>query len=178
MSDLVVGRWGARFMGRHLPCAIGRAGFSGNKREGDGATPVGRFRLVAVWWRADRLARPKLGGRARPLNLRPIGPRLGWCDAPDDAAYNRAVRLPHRASAERMRRADRLYDIVAVTDHNAAGVPGAGSAIFLHVRRGLGRCTAGCVAFRRDHLLWILARWRGGRIVLGPDGHGRPGWTG
>ena len=152
-------------MGRHIPCAIGRAGFAGDKREGDGATPIGRFRLVAVWWRADRLARPRLGTAGLPL--RRIGPRLGWCDAPGDAAYNRAVRWPHRASAERMRRGDRLYDIVAVTDHNAAGVPGAGSAIFLHVRRGSGPRTAGCVAFRRDHLLWILSRWRGGWIVLG-----------
>jgi L,D-peptidoglycan transpeptidase YkuD (ErfK/YbiS/YcfS/YnhG family) len=78
------------------------------------------------------------------------------------------VTLPHAFSAERLRRRDRLYDVVVVTDHNAAGVPGAGSAVFLHVRRGPGRPTAGCVAFERADLLWLLARWRPeGRLARG-----------
>jgi L,D-peptidoglycan transpeptidase YkuD (ErfK/YbiS/YcfS/YnhG family) len=67
-----------------------------------------------------------------------------------------------------MRRADRLYDLVVVTSHNAARVPGAGSAVFVHLRRGLGPRTGGCVGFRRDHLLWLLARWRGGHLVIRP----------
>lgn len=66
-----------------------------------------------------------------------------------------------------MRRSDRLYDVVAVTDHNVEGRPGHGSAIFLHVWRGPGRATEGCVAFRRADLLWILAHWRhGDRFVI------------
>lgn len=153
----------ARFHGRDFPVCTGRGGFRLDKREGDGATPVGVWRLTRVFWRADRLGRP-----ATALPGQRIGPRLGWSDDPACPRYNRAVTLPRPSSAERMRRADRLYDIVVATDHNAAGTPGAGSAIFAHLRRGPGHPTAGCVAFRRADLLWILARWRPrSRMVAG-----------
>ena len=155
-GDLVVGRWGARFRGRHIPCAVGRGGIrpAEAKREGDGASPAGRWRIVALLWRADRRAAP-----AARLPRQRIGPADGWCDAPDDPAYNRAVRLPCPASAERLARGDRLYDLVAVTDHNAAGRPHAGSAIFLHAWRAPRHPTAGCVAFAPRDLDWIVARW-------------------
>lgn len=151
----MIGRWGARFMGRRFPVAIGHAGFTAAKREGDGASPLGRLRLRRAFWRPDRMARP----RAR-LPLVAIGPRMGWSDDPADPAYNRLTRLGRGFGAERMRRADPLYDLVAETDWNAACAPGAGSAIFVHVMRGPGRRTAGCAGLRRAHLAWILARWR------------------
>jgi L,D-peptidoglycan transpeptidase YkuD (ErfK/YbiS/YcfS/YnhG family) len=145
----------AWFLGRTFRVETGRAGARVEKREGDGATPIGRWRLVAVRWRADRGPTPRTA-----LPRRPIGPRDGWSDDPACPRYNRAVRLPSRFSAERMRRPDRLYDVVAITDHNAAGAPGAGSAIFVHVAKGPGRPTAGCVALRGADLRWVLARWR------------------
>jgi L,D-peptidoglycan transpeptidase YkuD (ErfK/YbiS/YcfS/YnhG family) len=151
---LVVTRWGARFRGRRLPCAIGHGGIAAEKREGDGVTPAGCWRILGLRWRADRLGRPR--GR---LPAAPIGPRDGWCDSPGDPRYNRPVRLPYPASAERMRRGDRLYDLVAILDHNAAGRPGAGSAIFLHCWKGPRRPTAGCVAFRPRDLAAIVAAW-------------------
>jgi len=155
-TDLVVGPGGARYLGRHLPCAIGSGGIrpAEVKCEGDGASPAGIWRLTRGWWRADRLARP-----ATPLPMAPTPPWLGWCDDPADPAYNGPVTLPFPASAERMHRADRLYDIVVATDHNDPPVPGAGSAIFLHCWRGPRVPTAGCLAFRPDHLGWILAHW-------------------
>jgi L,D-peptidoglycan transpeptidase YkuD (ErfK/YbiS/YcfS/YnhG family) len=162
VTDLVVSRWGARFGARALPCAIGLGGIRSHKVEGDGATPEGRYALRLVYWRPDRLARP----RTR-LPVQPIGPSLGWSDDPADPLYNAACRLGRGFSAERMRRADRLYDLVVVTSHNEARRPGAGSAIFLHVRRGEGPRTAGCVAFRRDHLLTLLEAWDGGALVIG-----------
>ncbi len=180
-DDLAVTRWGARFGGRRMAARIGRGGVRADKREGDGATPVGVWRLTALFFRADRSPPPRLKGfaarRASGLQglARPgaIGPRLGWSDDPACPRYNRAVRLPSAFSAERMRRGDRLYDVVAATDHNAAGVPGAGSAIFLHLLRGpgrsVGRPTAGCVALRRPDLLRLLERWRPwSRIVVAP----------
>jgi L,D-peptidoglycan transpeptidase YkuD (ErfK/YbiS/YcfS/YnhG family) len=161
---LRVGRWGARFGGRAFPCSIGRGGLRADKREGDGATPVGRFRLARVLWRPDRLPRPRT---ALPAAL--IGPRDGWSDDPGDPRYNRAVRLPHGFSAERMRRGDRLYDVVVVTTHNVEGAPGAGSAIFVHLRKRPGARTAGCVGLRRADLLWLLARWpRRGVVEIKP----------
>jgi L,D-peptidoglycan transpeptidase YkuD (ErfK/YbiS/YcfS/YnhG family) len=159
---LVVTRWGARFGGRAYPCAIGRGGIAKTKREGDGVTPVGRWRITGARWRPDRMARPRA-----PAPLRPIGPRDGWSDDPRDPRYNRPVRLPRPFSAERMRRPDPLYDLVALLDHNAEARPGAGSAIFLHCWRGPRRPTAGCVAFRRRDLAAILAAWTpASRVVI------------
>ncbi|MEC7762742.1 MAG: L,D-transpeptidase family protein [Pseudomonadota bacterium] len=153
--DLVVNRWGARFAGRRFPVAIGRGGMTDDKREGDGATPVGVWHLMEGGYRADRTTRPRV-----PFGMGATGPQDLWCDAPDDPAYNHAVTAPYPASHERLRRSDPLYDIYIVTDWNwPVAEPGKGSAIFVHCWRGPRKPTAGCLAFRPDHLRWILARW-------------------
>lgn len=147
----MVGRWSARFLGRRFPVAVGRGGIGSKRVEGDGVTPRGSHRIEAVLHRADR------NGCAF---AEAIGPRLGWSDDPGDPEYNRPVRRPHRFSHEALRRADPQYDLLAVTDWNRNPIAaGAGSAIFLHVWRGPRHPTAGCVAFRRSDLLWILSRW-------------------
>ncbi len=164
--DLVVSPAGlARFAGRRFVCALGLAGVAAAKREGDGATPTGVFRLEGLFYRPDRGSAPRTG-----LPARPIGAWDGWCDDPKSAAYNTFVRLPVAASAERLRRADRLYDLVAVLDANRAPiVSGAGSAIFLHVARRPRDPTLGCLALAEADLRWILARWRTrSRIVVKP----------
>ena len=78
-----------------LACALGRSGRRVLKREGDGATPVGRWAVREVFYRPDRIRRPQTR-----LKVSPIRPRDGWCDAPGDRNYNRAVTLPYAASAE------------------------------------------------------------------------------
>ena len=154
--DLVVDRRGmVRFMGRTIPCAIGKGGIVADKREGDGGTPVGVWRMENVHYRADRVARPKTA-----LPVTPIGARDGWCDDPSEADYNRPIRLPAACSHERMRRGDILYDIVIVLDHNRhPPQPGKGSAIFVHCWRAPRFPTAGCLAFSPANLRWILERW-------------------
>ena len=49
-----------------LPCSLGRTGVSSDKHEGDGATPIGRFPIRQVFYRADRVPPPatKLPARA------------------------------------------------------------------------------------------------------------------
>ena len=162
---MVVTRWGARFAGRHFPVAIGSGGITRVKREGDGATPAGTWRLMGGGYRADRVMLPPA-----PIGLRAIGPHDLWCDAPEDAQYNHAIRAPYSASHERLRRADPLYDMFIVTDWNwPEANPGKGSAIFVHCWRGPRKPTAGCLAFRPDHLRWILARWTPrSRILVRP----------
>ncbi len=164
-DDLVLTPLGLRHGGRTYPCAIGRGGVVAAKREGDGATPMGRHRITGLLYRPDRLSR-----RAVPYWGQPIGLRDLWCDDPVHEDYNLMVRAPFVAGHERLRRADPLYDIVLTTDFNwPRARRGGGSAIFLHVWRGPRYPTAGCVALRRDHLLRLL--WRlgpGTRLIVAP----------
>ena len=152
------------FSGRYFGCALGRGGMAARKREGDGRTPIGVFGLVRVLYRADRGRRPATG-----LPVSVIRRHDGWCDAPSDRNYNRAVRLPYPASCEQMWREDGLYDIVVVLEHNRRPrVRGAGSAIFMHLARPGYAPTEGCIALERRDLKLVLARLgRGTRIAIG-----------
>ena len=135
-----------------LPCALGRGGIRAAKREGDGATPQGRWRLRLVLYRADKGRRPSTA-----LPLRHIKAGDGWCDAPSDRNYNRPVRHPYPASAEAMWRADGLYDMVVVLDYNERPrMRGRGSAIFMHVARPGFLPTEGCVALKAADLRKLL----------------------
>lgn len=156
-GDLVVNRWTARFLGLRFPCAIGRGGIVRNKVEGDGGTPVGAWRLLGGFYRADRMRQPDT-----PFVLSAAGPWDVWCDDVANPAYNQHRRvLRPQYSHETLRRRDPLYDFGLITDYNMNDpVPGKGSAIFVHVWRGPRKPTEGCVAFRPDHLRWIMRRWR------------------
>lgn len=125
-----------------IPVALGRTGIKANKLEGDGATPRGRFRPRRLWWRIDRMARPQTR-----LPSRRIRPDDAWCEQPHDRAYNRPLKLPPGSPADRLWRADRLYDLIVEIDHNTRPrVAGRGSAVFIHVARSGFSPTAGCVA--------------------------------
>ena len=158
------------FAGRTLPCALGRGGTSVGKREGDGATPVGRFPLLFAFAPQTAGRGGRAGGRVRtsPLPFRLVGARDGWCDAANDRNYNRPVRLPYPASCERLRRDDPLYDMVVVPDHNMSRrVRGRGSAVFVHLARPGHAPTEGCVALARRNMQWLWPRLRRGmRLVV------------
>jgi L,D-peptidoglycan transpeptidase YkuD (ErfK/YbiS/YcfS/YnhG family) len=137
-------------------CAIGPSGIRRKDREGDGITPLGIFPIREVFYRADRMAAPRVH-----LPLRVLAPDDGWCDAPDDPRYNRLVKLPYGASAEQMWRDDHLYDLVAVIGFNDDPVvAGKGSAIFLHLAKPDYAPTAGCVALAQSDLLAALEQLR------------------
>jgi L,D-peptidoglycan transpeptidase YkuD (ErfK/YbiS/YcfS/YnhG family) len=144
-------------------CALGRGGVALDKREGDGATPAGRLPLRRAFYRPDRLAAPPATG----LPVQALSPDDGWCDAPGDPAYNRPVKHPYPASAERMWREDALYDVVVELGWNDDPVvPGRGSAIFLHVARPDYGPTEGCIALALPHLLELLALCRPGDALF------------
>jgi L,D-peptidoglycan transpeptidase YkuD (ErfK/YbiS/YcfS/YnhG family) len=128
--------------GQVFPCALGRGGISSNKREGDGATPLARMRILSGYFRGDHVA-----ARRTRLKMTPIDAGLGWCEVPEDRNYNRPVRMPYAASHETMRRADALYDVCLVLDWNISPRKrGRGSAIFFHLARPGFTPTQGCVA--------------------------------
>jgi L,D-peptidoglycan transpeptidase YkuD (ErfK/YbiS/YcfS/YnhG family) len=144
------------------PAALGRAGIRALKREGDGGTPLGRFPVRQVLYRADRMARP----RTR-LPVHAIRDGDGWCDDPASRTYNRLIRLPSRRSAEGLKRVDHLYDLVLVLGYNdLPRVKGKGSAIFVHLARPGFTPTDGCIALSRHDLTMLLAELRPGSAIV------------
>jgi L,D-peptidoglycan transpeptidase YkuD (ErfK/YbiS/YcfS/YnhG family) len=139
---------------RTFPCVIGRHGRTHLKREGDGRSPIGCWRIGSGFFRSDRLRR-LVDNRF----LRPLQRSDGWCDDPASGRYNRPVKLPLNRSHESMWREDGAYDVVFPTDHNQCPrVKGAGSAIFLHLTRAGVNHTAGCVAVSSATMQKLLQR--------------------
>jgi L,D-peptidoglycan transpeptidase YkuD (ErfK/YbiS/YcfS/YnhG family) len=132
------------------------------KREGDGATPTGRFALRRVFYRADRMPPPR-----SLLATRNIRDHDGWCETVGDRNYNRLVPIPYSSAHESMKRADRLYDIVVELSHNQRPrVQGLGSAVFFHLRRPDGGPTAGCIAVSLENMKTILQLCGGRTRIL------------
>jgi L,D-peptidoglycan transpeptidase YkuD (ErfK/YbiS/YcfS/YnhG family) len=112
------------------------------------------------------LYRPDVGAPQTALPKEAIAPDDGWCDDPDDPAYNRPIKLPHRASFEKLWRDDHMYDRVVVLGHNDdPPVPFMGSCIFLHLaREGFGP-TEGCVALSAEDLEAVLNAAKPGDVL-------------
>ncbi|WP_169566583.1 L,D-transpeptidase family protein [Sneathiella limimaris] len=141
------------FREKRYDCALGKAGVTHLKKEGDHASPIGTFPLRSVYYRQDRLPEPP----ETHLPLHPISQTDGWCDDPQLPEYNRKVSLPFTGSHEVMAREDHLYDIVVILGHNDnPPVPGEGSCIFMHVATEEYSGTEGCVALAKADLLELL----------------------
>jgi len=154
----------ARVALRHgiRPAALGRTGIRAVKREGDGATPLGRFEVRQVLYRADRLPRPRT-----QLPVRAIRAGDGWCEDPADRNYNRLITVSPLSGADRLTRADHLYDLIIVLGYNdRPRIRGKGSAIFMHLARPGFAPTAGCIALTRHDLLMLLTELRRGSSIM------------
>jgi L,D-peptidoglycan transpeptidase YkuD (ErfK/YbiS/YcfS/YnhG family) len=152
------------------PGVIGRNGFAdpGTKREGDGKTPSGVYRLRRAFGYSET--------EPTGLEYRPARPDDYWIDDPKSPDYNRWVSGPKpTVSHEVLRRADDFYKLAAVVEYNTEPVEaGKGSAIFLHVWGGPDSTTAGCVALAEADvaaLLKWLDRAKNPVIVLGRADH-------
>jgi L,D-peptidoglycan transpeptidase YkuD (ErfK/YbiS/YcfS/YnhG family) len=141
---------------------LGLDGLSTHHREGDGTTPEGAFGIGSVIYGVS----PDPGVRYRYHRL-----VCGdwWDEDPASPAYNRFVHLPCGAvpsfagGSEALWRSPGAYAYLALVDYNTDPVvPGAGSAIFLHV--STSRPTHGCVALPADELL-VLLRWLRPRLA-------------
>ncbi len=155
------------FRGKTYHCAIGKNGFSDDKKEGDGRTPLGIFKLRECWYRADKIEKPKTN-----LPIKIITQNDGWCDDTKSSDYNRHVKLPYNFSHEKLWRDDditnphvgfvstknyNIYDIIIPISYNDSPVvSGKGSAIFIHIARENYEPTEGCVALKLADLLEIL----------------------
>ena len=157
-----------RIGGWSCPCVIGKGGLiaAADKREGDGATPIGDWPIRAALLRPGRIDR----AHAPAIPWRWTRAGDGWCDDPADPAYNRPVRLPRVTSHEELQRADQAYDVVVALGHNDAPlVPGMGSAIFFHQwvigADGAPKPTEGCVAVAPEDMRAVLGMLRPGMVM-------------
>ncbi len=144
-------------------CALGKGGVlsAAEKREGDGATPLGIWPIRYVFYRPDRLARPRT-----IFPVVALREDDGWCDDVASPDYNRHVKLPFTAGHEKLWRDDHVYDLIVVLGHNDDPVvPGMGSAIFLHLARDNYAGTEGCVAVTESDLLELLEAAEPGSAV-------------
>ena len=141
------------FRKSQFQCSVGRSGFSKNKKEGDGFTPVGTFNIEKVYYRADKIKHLKTN-----INKFKINVQDGWCDDPGQIEYNQLIKFPFNFSAEKLHREDSLYDIVCVLSYNTNPiVPGLGSAIFIHVANENYGPTEGCIALNKEDLIYLLS---------------------
>jgi len=140
------------FASRQVPCCLGSAGIVSRKHESDGGTPRGILPLLRVYYRPDRVKRPKT-----QLPVYPLANTHGWCDEPRDPNYNQLVTWPYAASAEHLWRQDHIYDIIVVLGYNLRPCKkSAGSAVFWHLARDDFSPTAGCLAINKAEMIKML----------------------
>ncbi|MFC9557062.1 L,D-transpeptidase [Rhodococcus sp. NPDC056960] len=113
-------------------------------------TPAGVFPLTQAF-----------GRQPAPATAMPYfqSDRRDWWDSnPLSPTYNTHVRQDATPGgmSENLYDAGPLYDYAVAIGYNAARIPGAGSAMFLHVTDGT--TTEGCVATDRDTLTYLLGR--------------------
>lgn len=142
---------------KSFPVVLGRSGVivASAKREGDGCTPQGVYKVLYGLYRPDRVQLTE--AEKSHLSWLPITPDLGWCDAPTDPAYNSIVPVSYPASHEVLWREDSAYDRVLVISHNLPAQPHKGSAVFIHQLHLGETSTSGCIALAPADMEVVLA---------------------
>lgn len=127
-----------------------------HKKERDGRAPAGVFRIGKVFTYDPQLP----PGSNYPFHQ--VTEADVWSDDPRSPNYNRHIVIdpkspPDNYSHERMRSGDFAYHWLIEVRHNSdPPIPGEGSAIFFHTRRGVSRPTAGCTTMARENLIRVI----------------------
>ena len=147
-------------------CQIGLGGLKNvaKKVEGDKTTPIGKWHLESLYYRPDRVKRPKFK-KKNILKINQITKHSGWCDDVGSKYYNKYIKTNHFRSLkikyEKLWRDDDAYDILIVTSHNVRPtIKNKGSAIFVHCSFPDTRNTAGCIALKKKDLVFFLKNLR------------------
>jgi L,D-peptidoglycan transpeptidase YkuD (ErfK/YbiS/YcfS/YnhG family) len=128
------------------------------KKERDGRAPAGIFRIGKIYTYDAQLP----PGSDYPFHQ--VSEADIWSDDPRSPNYNKHVVIdpknpPDNYSHERMRPGDFAYHWLIEIRHNSdPPVPGAGSAIFFHIRRGVTRPTAGCTTMAEENIKRVI-KW-------------------
>ena len=143
-------------------CQIGSVGLTNpaKKLEGDKTTPMGKWYLKTLYYRSDRVLRPKLK-KKNVLKINQITKHCGWCNDIRSNYYNKYIKINDfrllNTNYERLWREDNVYDIIIEISHNTKPIiKNKGSAIFIHCSFEDLRTTAGCVALKKRDLMFLI----------------------
>ena len=135
-------------------CCVGLHGLTKNKIEGDKKTPKGNFFVDKLYYRSDRVNKPKT-----KLKCIKIKKSMGWCnDIRNKKKYNKLININNNNSCsfEKLYRRDFKYDYLITIKYNWQNpVVPKGSAIFLHLTKNY-KSTLGCIALSKKDFI-ILA---------------------
>ena len=126
------------------------------KKERDGRAPAGVFEIGQIFGYNSHLP----AGGDYPYHQ--VTEADVWSDDPRSPNYNRHIVIdpknpPDNYTHEKMRSADFAYEWLIEVRHNSdPPVPGAGSAIFFHIRRGVNRPTTGCTTMAKENLVKLI----------------------
>jgi len=131
-------------------CSIGKRGIKKDKIEGDKSTPKGLFSLGKLYYRADRVDKPKT-----KLDINKIEKNMGWCNESRSKYYNSLIKISKKNKYEKLFRNDYKYNYVLVINYNTKKTPHKGSAIFIHLTKNY-KPTVGCIALKEKDFLIML----------------------
>ena len=135
-----------------VKCAVGKRGIGAKKREGDLITPKGKYKILKIFYRADRVT--NLRSKISQIKIKK---NMGWCDDIKSRKYNREICFPSKYSAEKLHIKKKNYDILINIKYNySPTLKGKGSAIFLHLTNQKYKPTKGCIAIQKKDILKII----------------------
>ena len=135
-------------------CALGKGGIKQKEREGDFITPKGKFKLIKIYYRSDRIK--KINSTLKTIKIKK---NMGWCDDVSSHYYNKQIKISKKIGHEKLHRKDNVYDIIVVLNYNLNPIiKGKGSAIFLHVAKKNYNKTQGCIALKKNELLYLVSQ--------------------
>jgi L,D-peptidoglycan transpeptidase YkuD (ErfK/YbiS/YcfS/YnhG family) len=132
-------------------CSIGAFGFTSDKYEGDKKTPTGLFSLGDLYYRSDKVQKPKT-----KLKCIKIKKNMGWCNDIDSKLYNKKIKIKKKVRYEKLFRNDYKYNYLIPIKYNWVNPKkNKGSAIFIHLTKNYNP-TAGCIALSlKDFLILV-----------------------
>tara|TARA_B100000674_G_C37728536_1_gene863220 strand:+ start:282 stop:776 length:495 start_codon:yes stop_codon:yes gene_type:complete len=142
-------------------CCIGKKGSTNNKIEGDNKTPKGIFKIENLYFRKDRIKKPKTS-----LKCVEIKHDMGWCnDVRFPKKYNKLIKRTKKYKHEKLKRKDYKYNLIVPIKYNfKKTVTGKGSCIFIHLTKNY-KPTAGCIALEVKNFLIMLKLLKKNSII-------------
>jgi L,D-peptidoglycan transpeptidase YkuD (ErfK/YbiS/YcfS/YnhG family) len=163
MTILIKNKHTVQFDDFKFKCCVGKNGFTKFKKEGDGKTPKGTFKIEHLYFRKDRIK--KLSTKLRCVEIKK---NMGWCDDVKNKNYNKLIKINKNCSHEKLFRKDTKYDLLIPIKYNFNKIiPGKGSCIFIHLTSDY-ESTAGCVALKKkDFLILLKLINKNTKIIIG-----------